>query len=181
MKLLIFGASGAGTTTLASALAKNGEFVHLDADDYYWKPTLQPFTEKVPLAERNERLKADFYLHDQVVLSGSLVSWGQEWEGAFDLAIFIRLDNSIRMERLRQREKARLGDKLHTDPKVQQHSQAFLDWASQYEDPAFTGRSLRVHEDWISRLHCNVVRIDGALELPLKLKQVREGLAGNPL
>ncbi|BDD11489.1 hypothetical protein FUAX_39210 (plasmid) [Fulvitalea axinellae] len=42
MKILIFGASGSGTTTLGKEIAKRAKFTHLDADDYYWKPTNPP-------------------------------------------------------------------------------------------------------------------------------------------
>ena len=34
----VFGASGAGTSTLGRALTEYG-YTHLDTDDYYWKPT----------------------------------------------------------------------------------------------------------------------------------------------
>lgn len=60
MKLLIFGASGSGTTTLGKEIEKNSAFVHLDADDYYWKKTDPPYLEKIPKEERNDQLKADF-------------------------------------------------------------------------------------------------------------------------
>jgi adenylate kinase family enzyme len=56
MKILVFGASGSGTTTLSKEIVKRTDFVHLDVDDYYWKKTELPFQEKIPLAERNEKL-----------------------------------------------------------------------------------------------------------------------------
>ncbi len=40
----IFGASGAGTSTLGRALADRHRLVHLDTDDFYWMPTDPPFT-----------------------------------------------------------------------------------------------------------------------------------------
>ena len=54
MKILIFGASGSGTTTLASEIETKTGFKHLDVDDYYWKKTNPPYQEKIPLTERNE-------------------------------------------------------------------------------------------------------------------------------
>ena len=104
MKVLIFGASGSGTTTLGKGLAKAADFIHLDADDYYWRKTTNPYTVKVPLAERNAKLKLDFNQYDRAIISGSLVSWGEYWESAFDLAIFIHLKADVRMARLLARE-----------------------------------------------------------------------------
>ncbi|MCU0445065.1 MAG: AAA family ATPase [Microscillaceae bacterium] len=172
MKILIFGASGSGTTTLGKEMAKITGFVHLDADDYYWKPTEPPFTEKVSFDERNEKIKNDFLSNENVIISGSMVSWGKEWETSFDLAVFIHLDNEIRMERLKKREFERYGGELQINKAIQLNHQAFMEWASQYENPDFEGRSLKVHNDWIKKLHCKVLRMDGELELNDKVAKL---------
>ncbi len=171
MKILIFGASGSGTTTLGKEIGKNTEFIHLDADDYYWKKT-PPYMEKIPLVTRNKSLKTDFDNNEHVVVTGSLISWGQEWTSLFDLAIFIYLESGIRMERLRKREFERYGDKLLSDQITKQNSDAFMKWASQYDNPDFNGRSLRRHDDWIKRLSCEVLRMNGAIPLNENLNQV---------
>lgn len=165
MKVLIFGASGSGKTTLGKEIEKRTDFTHLDADDYYWKKTNPPFQEKIPLTERNENLKVDFNRFDKVVVSGSMVSWGKEWQTAFDLAVFIRLENTERMRRLKKREVERYGKRLLTDKKIQHTSKAFLEWANQYENPNFDGRSLKVHNDWMKLLDCKIVRLHGENEL----------------
>ncbi|WP_378174990.1 AAA family ATPase [Aquimarina sp. SS2-1] len=172
MKILIFGASGSGTTTLAKEIEKNTDFVHLDVDDYYWKRTEPPFQEKISLIQRNQHLKADYQKFENVIVSGSMVSWGKEWQKAFDLAIFIHLDNAERMNRLYQREQQRYGDKLLTDKIIRQNSKAFLAWANQYENPNFEGRSLKIHTDWIQLLQCTVLRIDGGKTLKDKTEKV---------
>ncbi len=172
MKILIFGASGSGTTTLAKEIEKKTSFVHLDVDDYYWKKTEPPFQEKIPLIERNKNLKVDFEKFENVIISGSMVSWGKEWETLFDLAIFIRLDNKERMKRLENRETERYGEKLLTDKNIWQNSKAFLQWANQYENPNFDGRSFKVHNNWIELLDCKVLRIDGDMELNDKTKKL---------
>ena len=122
MKILLFGASGTGTTTLGKEIEKRTDFKHLDVDDYYWKKTNPPFQEKIPLAKRNKHLMVDFNKSDNVVVSGSLVSWGKEWERVFDLAVFMRLENKERMERLKKREVKRYGKSLFTDKKIQENS-----------------------------------------------------------
>jgi adenylate kinase family enzyme len=165
MKILLFGASGSGTTTLGNEIEKRTGFKHLDVDDYYWKKTNPPFQEKIPLTERNENLKLDFKKFDKVVVSGSMVSWGKEWETAFELAVFIRLENSERMKRLKKREAEHYGEKLLTNEKIQRNSNEFLEWANQYENPNFKGRSLKIHNDWMEMLDCKVIRLNGETEL----------------
>lgn len=173
MKILIFGASGSGTTTLGNEIERIFNFKHLDIDDFYWKKTVPPFQEKIPLTERNNNLKEDFNKYDNVVVSGSLVSWGNEWLSAFDLAIFIRIDNELRMSRLKEREVERYGSKLLTDVKAQNNLKAFLEWANEYENPNFNGRSLRVHNNWMKLLDCEILKLDGSLELSKKVELVK--------
>ena len=160
MKILIMGASGSGTTTIGKELAEVIESQHLDVDDYYWKPTNPPFQYKVEMAVRAENLRNDFEKHEDVVVSGSLVSWTGNWQSAFDLVVFVTLDKEIRLQRLQQREVERYGDELQTNPKIKEASQAFLDWATRYDDFKFTGRSIKIHRDWLASLSCEIIEIN---------------------
>jgi adenylate kinase family enzyme len=51
-RLHIFGASGSGTTSLATVPSLRHGHVHLDADDFYWLPTEPPFQTVRPREER---------------------------------------------------------------------------------------------------------------------------------
>lgn len=171
MKIHILGASGSGTTTLGRELGKSG-WHHLDADDYYWVKTNPPFQQKVALDVRNQNISRDFEAQDDVVISGSMFSWGNHWKKAFDLVVFIRIDPGLRMDRLRAREEARYGRIIYEDKERNKAFRAFINWAEQYDDPGFTGRSLRLHEEWISELSCPVLRLDGAARLEHNVKRV---------
>ncbi|MDN5202388.1 AAA family ATPase [Fulvivirgaceae bacterium BMA10] len=161
MKIHIFGASGSGTTTLGRRLAQQINYKHLDADDYYWEKTDPPFQDKMPLDLRNEHIIRDFELNPFVIISGSMVSWGKQWESAFDLAVFLYIPHKIRMERLRKREMERYGDSLQKEEDALANSKAFLDWAAKYDDETFEGRSIGQHKAWIKRLECPVLKIEG--------------------
>ena len=176
MKILIFGASGSGTSTLGKALAQNMKANFLDADDFYWAKTDPPFTEKIPLQKRSKNLQKALEAEEGAVLSGSLVSWGDYWLNAFDLAIFLHLPPTIRLQRLGARERERYGDSLEHDPERKANSQAFLEWAAQYDDPAFAGRSISQHEAWMKKLNCPILRIEGDIELKDKLAFVEKHL-----
>ena len=60
MKILIFGASGAGTTTVGKNLAEILDYIHLDVDDYYWEKTTPPFQVKISLDPKERRLDSRF-------------------------------------------------------------------------------------------------------------------------
>ncbi len=171
MKIHILGASGSGTTTLGQAIGKAG-WLHLDADDYYWVKTNPSFQQKVPIDLRNENITRDFLSAERVVISGSMFSWGEQWKQAFDLVIFIKIDPELRMKRLRAREEERYGQSLLDDPGIKSASEAFLKWAEQYDKGTFTGRSLALHEQWLSDLSCPVLTLDGAASLEENVKLV---------
>lgn len=88
MKILIFGASGSGTTTLAHHFSLQSEFHHLDSDDYYWLKSEPPFEQKRNPEERNHKLTADFNLHQNIVVSGPVLSWDEQFFHLFDLVVF---------------------------------------------------------------------------------------------
>ena len=172
MKILIFGASGSGTTTVGKALAEILDFIHLDVDDYYWEPTTPPFQVKISSTQRNAALLRDFRNHKNAIVSGSLVSWGAYWETAFDFAFFIYLPMEIRMKRLEKREIERYGDLLFTDRATRENSNAFLDWAQRYDDENFKGRSKHIHEEWKKFLSCPVLKLMGELELKVQVDKI---------
>ncbi len=161
MKIHIFGASGSGTTTLGKALQQKLGYRHLDADNYYWEKTAPPFQIKIPIEKRNQLITKDFLAQENCIISGSMVSWGVEWASAFDLYVFLYLPPAIRMQRLKDREIERYGAALKTNEKFRADSKAFLEWASQYDDGTFQGRSLGIHLDWIQVLEGKVLKIEG--------------------
>src|SRR6185369_13153179 len=150
MRILIMGASGSGTTTLGSALAARLGFAFFDADDYYWLPSNPPFQHKREAALRLSMLLRDLENAGNAVLSGSVVNWGQEIEDSFSSIVFLTLPASIRVERLRNREVGLYG---REDPE-------FLEWAAQYDEGRMTGRSLAIHEQWLSKRNCKIIRMD---------------------
>lgn len=173
MKIHIFGASGSGTTTLGKALHKKLGYRHLDADDYYWEKTDPPFQIKVAKPKRNQLITEDFYAQEDCIISGSMVSWGPEWSSAFDFYVFLYLPPDIRMQRLKAREIERYGAAtLANDEKAQKDSKAFLDWASQYDDGTFKGRSLAIHLDWIKVLEGEVLKIEGDTTIAERVERV---------
>lgn len=172
MKIHIFGASGSGTTTLGKALHQKIGYRHLDADTYYWEKTDPPFQIKTPLEKRNQLITNHFLAQANCIISGSMVSWGEEWASAFDLYVFLYLPPAIRMQRLTDREIKRYGAALKTNEKFRADSKAFLEWASQYDDGTFQGRSLAIHLDWIKVLEGKVLKIEGDTTVEERVERI---------
>lgn len=174
MKIIIFGASGSGKTTLGKSISRKLNWIYLDSDDYYWKKTNPPFQTKIPLAERNENLKTAFRKNNNVIVSGSLCSWSKFWDNAFDLGIYLGVPQEIRMQRLLNREIERYGEALNTNEATKKKSKEFLEWAASYHDD---GHSLR-HKNWIDRMDCDVINVNGDLTNDERLSIVLEKIGG---
>lgn len=153
-RILVTGASGAGSTTLAQALAGRLGWACLDSDDYFWLRPEPPFDARRAPGERLALLSADLERQPHCVLAGGIDGWGAEVEDAFDLIVFLYLDAGIRVQRLRERELRRFGVPADAE---------FIAWAAQYDDGAQPGRSLARQRAWLAQRHCPVVEIAGDL------------------
>ncbi|MEM7428477.1 MAG: hypothetical protein AAF441_20490 [Pseudomonadota bacterium] len=161
-RIHILGASGSGVTTLGSAIAGELAFPHHDADDYYWLPTVPPFTRKRAPADRIRLMREIFTRRADWVLSGSMISWGEEIHRLFDHVIFVTAPEEVRAERVLDRERRHFGAEA-VAPGGWRHAdtQAFVKWVAGYERGDRPGRSLARHEAWLAGLSCPVLRVDG--------------------
>jgi adenylate kinase family enzyme len=160
LRIYITGASCAGVTTLGQNLATLLGVRHVDVDDYFWMPTNPPFTTKRPSGERVSMIQQTFGDEDWV-LTGSCMGWGEALIASVDLIVFVVTPTPVRLERLARREKERFGDRIAPGGGMHGIHVAFREWASQYDDPNFSGRNRAWHEAWLSEQTAPVLRIDG--------------------
>ncbi|MPR02877.1 adenylate kinase [Pseudomonas sp. MAFF 212408] len=160
MRIYITGASCAGVTTLGRTLASLLSLRHLDVDDFYWLPSNPPFTTKRPPDERVALIQQNFG-DDDWVLTGSCMGWGDALISNVDLIVFVVTPTLVRLERLAAREKQRFGDRIAPGGDMHEIHMAFREWASQYDDPTFSGRNRAWHERWMSTQTAPTARVDG--------------------
>ncbi len=158
----ITGASGAGTSTLARALASRLDSQAFDTDDFYWKPSDPPFRAKRSVPERLALMEEVFLPRGDWVLSGSFAGWGDPVIPRLTHVVFLTLAAGPRLARLRARERRRHGAAIAEGGALAEKFRGFLDWAMSYDDDGFSGRSRRMHEEWLARLPCPVIRLDAA-------------------
>lgn len=170
----IYGASGSGTSTLGEEISKRYDYFHMDTDDYYWLPTDPRFSKKRSIEERLFLMKRDIKAHDAVVITGSLVDWGDELIPYFDLAIRVVTDQSVRLERIHMREKERFGSRIETGGDMFEQHVEFMNWAAKYDTGDVSMRSKANHDEWQKRLMCRQIEVDGGKpmeEIKDKLKK----------
>ena len=163
----ILGAPGSGTTTLGQALAARLSIAFFDTDQFYWENWPVDFLKKREPEARENMLHEKLSLEKDWVLAGSIDGWESEIQKQFSHVIFLYLEPTARMQRLRQREIDRFGEAaIAPGGSHHEHATYFLDWAAHYDDGTREGRSLPRHETWMKNLTCPVLRLNTEASVP---------------
>jgi adenylate kinase family enzyme len=176
MHINIFGASGAGSTTLGKALGERLNYPCFDGDQLFWMPSAVPFTVKRAPEERNAMMNAATAQHPNWIVSGSVVGWKNNWD--FNLSVFLYIPRDVRIARLEKREFERYGDLIYTDPERIKLRENFLAWAGGYDDNTTKGRTLQVHQDWIKGRTEPILIIDGDTTVEERIQTILNKLRG---
>ncbi|MFH1686245.1 MAG: hypothetical protein ABIE70_01830 [bacterium] len=172
-RIHIFGASGSGTTTLATAIAGHLGWAHFDTDDYFWLQTDPPFSDIRSVEERLAMLRQDLAQKKSWLLSGALDGWGDPLIPLFDLVVFLYVPWPVRLRRLHDREIERFG-RAGIAPGGRTHGSflKLIEWASKYDTAGTEMRSLVRHQRWIESLTCAKLTIEGTPTLNESVAQV---------
>jgi adenylate kinase family enzyme len=166
VRIHIFGASGSGTTTLGREVADRLNVRYLDSDDYFWERTEPPFTAPRPRNERSALLLRDVSDAGEWVLSGSMIGWGDALVSSFTLAVYLRIEPELRMQRIVARERLRYGARIEVGGDMHEQSKTFLEWARRYDTAGLEQRSAMLHEFWMKSLPCRLLRIEHDASTP---------------
>ena len=173
----ILGAAGSGTTTLGQALAERLAVPHFDTDDYFWIKTPIPYTQKRPEAERVAMMQADLTRRPAWVLSGSLCDWGDPLIPLFTLVVFLWIPADLRLRRLEEREIARYGAAaLAPGGWFHPNHVEFMAYAASYDEGGLEVRSRKLHDEWLARLPCPVLRIEHPSTIEDQINEMERAL-----
>lgn len=161
----LYGASGSGTSTIGRKICDELGYHFMDTDDYYWMPTNPKFTTKRELNERLRLMREEIKISENVVISGSLVDWGDEFIPLFTLVIRVVTDTDIRIDRIHKREYQRFGSRIEAGGDMFENHKKFIAWAKEYDTGSIDMRSKAKHDDWQQLLSCHQIIIDGAKDL----------------
>lgn len=169
----IFGASGSGTSTLGRYISKELGCFFMDTDDYFWEPTNPPYIKKRNLSTRIKLMREDIERYDNVVISGSLVDWGDELIPLFTLAIRVETDTNIRLERLKTREREKFGSRIDIGGDMYDNHVEFINWAASYDNGGIDMRSKVKHDNWQKQLLCPLILVDGSMPIMKNFELVK--------
>lgn len=162
MKIHIFGASGTGVSTLGMALANVLELTYLDSDAFFWEPSDPPFTQRRAPLLRHTLIQKELQQEEDWILGGSIINWAQDVFPKFDLVVFLWIPAPIRLARLKQREIARYGEIILTNPERNKLFNEFMNWAADYDQGrGIANRTLKAHQNWLTQQDVPILNIEG--------------------
>ena len=172
--IIVFGAPGSGTSTIGRALARKLGFSYFETDDFSGeKIDTPPFRKSRTLEERTSLLQLAICSCENFVISGSMWDWGESFIPYFDLAVFITAPVNVRIDRLEKREREEYGERIKQGGDMFDYHRNFIEWSKTY-DTDNPDRSLKLHEQWITKLPCAVIRIDGANDIYENIERITE-------
>ncbi len=175
--IAILGLNGAGKSTVAHALAKALHCAEMDAEDYYFPEQSEsrrnalegivdgsirtlgekPFSVSRTKDEAQAMLLRDISAHPRFVLSGVTMNWCEEIRSRIDIAFWIQAPLEIRLQRIRDRERRRFGDRVLPGGDMAEQQIQFCEMAAR-RDPQVVEQSIR-------ELHCPARELDGTLPI----------------
>ena len=169
----IFGSSGSGSTTLANQIASRYDYYHIDVDDMLWEKTDPPFTIRRSDLEARKCIINELKNKERVVISGSLVGFGDDIKEKINLFVFINLDIETRIKRIEKRERERFGERVMPGGDLYQKHLDFLEWVSNYETNPEYIRSRKQHLLWLDGVKCPVLKVTEELSINELMALVR--------
>ncbi|NLZ47141.1 MAG: AAA family ATPase [Clostridiales bacterium] len=151
--IIVFGANGSGKTTLARELARILNFKHMDIEEYCFKESKIPYTTKRTPKEYEKLMLTDIEKHGSFVLSAVTGNFGDIIPKFYELAVYISAPLELRIERIKQRQSRRFGERVQKGGDMYKQTLDFLNFVE--------SRSITRIEQWVETLVCPIIHIDG--------------------
>ncbi|MCL2158148.1 MAG: AAA family ATPase [Oscillospiraceae bacterium] len=151
--IIIFGANGSGKTTLGRELARILGFWRMDHEDYCFEKSDIPYTVTRPRERYEALMLADIEKHGSFVLSACTGDFGDKIESLYKLAVYIEAPLELRIERVKQRNLERFGERVLEGGDIHKQQLDFVDFVAK--------RPLTKIKQWAKTLACPMICIDG--------------------
>lgn len=175
-RINVLGASGCGASTVGRALATALGVPFFDCDDYYHAASDPPFQNPRSPQERYALITADLDRTRSWVLSGGTAGWTPCPQLDFTLIVFLWAPTHVRIERLRRRERERFGKRVLEGGDMHETHEAFIEWASRYDQGDVEGKTLAQHEAYLAAQTCPVLEFRGAIPVGQITEQILTAL-----
>ena len=168
--IYIYGASGAGSTTLGNLYVKINRGELIDTDTYYLRND--------NFEDRYKDMLHDIVnsKEDIIVITGSFWNWKVDFdELAKNIDIFVRvmLDKEERLKRLRKRAEERHGDRIKEGNDMYEEYIHGIEWSSKFEDGDLNVRSLATCKFYEQKYNKTPIIIDSMNSVEDNVKLIK--------
>ena len=160
MKIHLLGPSCSGTSTLGYLIAEKLSIPWYDTDEIFWMKTDPPFTTKRERNKRIELLTEIFDQNESLVLSGSVLVWGDFIKEYLNLVVYKYVEQELRIKRLLVREKARYGYRINPGNDMYSLHKEFVEWNKGYETGGMEMRSRKSELEWLKDIKCKILMLE---------------------
>jgi adenylate kinase family enzyme len=154
--IIIFGANGSGKTTLGRELARILGFKRMDAEDYFFRESIIPYSDARSKREVVELMLADIKKFRSFIISSVTGDYGSIIPQYYKLAVYMSAPHDLRMERVKKRTHDKLGDRILEGGDMYESEQKFFDFVAT--------RLLSKIDQWAKTLTCPIIHIDGTVD-----------------
>ena len=168
--ICVCGLNGSGKTTLAHNLSEKLHIRHMDAEDYYFTQSPNPYSHARIQEEVRRMVLDDIGKYPCFVYSSVKGDMGEEINSRYDLVVYLEVPAEIRMKRIRQRAAERFGDRILPGGDLYEQEEKFFAFAA--------GRDPAVIESWLETVSCPVLRLDGRDPVPENVSRILEAIPG---
>lgn len=170
-RIIICGLNGSGKSTLGKALADALGIRFMDNEDYYFpkKGLDYKFEYALTKEELIPVLQRDMEQTEEWVFASVKGDYGSRIEGLFTHAVFLEVPKEIRMRRVWNRSHDKFGDKMLPGGELYERERRFYDMVRNRPDDYAS--------EWMSKLTCPVIRVDGTRPVKENVELLAAALA----
>lgn len=125
--IIIMGLNGSGKSTICHELADLLNYRRMDVEDYYFLDSDIPYAKSRTHEEVKQLMLDDIKIYHNYVLSSVGCNWGSEIVSTYKLAILLYAPLQVRLERIKQREITRFGNRVLEGGDMYESQQRFHD------------------------------------------------------
>ncbi len=155
--ILLCGLNGSGKSTLGAVLADRLGFHFMDSEALFFAASDTTYAAPRSRTEAVQRLMDEIHTHGDFVLAAVTGNYGPEVSALYRCVVRLDVPREIRLQRIRARSIQKFGDRAQPGGDLYEREKSFWDMAA--------SRTECTLDDWIQRLHCPVLRIDGTMPI----------------